>query len=382
MSFSRKIFNSVHSNKLIYNCCWEDPDCDKKLLNLGSESKVLMLTSAGCNALDYLIESVDRIHCVDLNYRQNAVLDLKLALFKNGDYNMLWEFFGDGKKNNAKDIYKNKLSDFLQPESKKFWDLKIKYFDGGLFRKTFYYRGASGILAWWVSRYLKSRPSLKKKIDQLLATEDLLAQKIIFKSLEKQLFSFPLNTIMNRLSVLALAGVPKSQFELVSSNGTEKTSDYLKDCFQKTFNNNPGAKNYFYQVYYYGKYTKESCPEYLKEENFEKIRGQIEKITFSTESINDYLKKSDIPFTHFVLLDHMDWLVANQPTILEEQWNLINSRSSKHSRVLFRSAAKDQSFLPKHVFNNFSFYPGVEDVQKNDRVGMYRYTGLAIKNPN
>lgn len=382
MSFSKKVFNSVHNNNLIYNCCWEDPACDKELLQLEDDSKILMLTSAGCNALDYLTENVDKIHCVDLNYRQNAVLDLKLALFKNGDYDLLWEFFGEGKKKNAKAVYKEKLSAHLQDESRKFWDKKIKYFDGGVFRKTFYYRGASGILAWWVSRYLKSRPGLKKKVDQLLSTEDLSEQKNLFESLEKQLFSFPLNTLMNRISVLALAGVPKSQFELVSSNGSENTSDYLKNCFQRTFKNNPGAKNYFYQVYFYGKYTKESCPEYLKEVNFEKISNQIDKITFSTESINDYLKRSKIPFTHFVLLDHMDWLVANQPTILDEQWNLISTQSSEDSKVLFRSAAKDQSFLPQHAFKNFSFFPGVEDVQKYDRVGMYRYTGLAIKNPN
>ena len=40
-----------------------------------------MITSAGCNALDYVLNSPERIDCVDLNPHQTALIDLKLAAF-------------------------------------------------------------------------------------------------------------------------------------------------------------------------------------------------------------------------------------------------------------------------------------------------------------
>ena len=39
-----------------------------------------MLTSAGCNALDYLLDGPAEIHAVDVNFRQNALLELKAAV--------------------------------------------------------------------------------------------------------------------------------------------------------------------------------------------------------------------------------------------------------------------------------------------------------------
>ncbi|TAE49008.1 MAG: DUF3419 family protein, partial [Cytophagales bacterium] len=52
-----KIFQNIHSNNLIYNTCWEDPRCDREMLQFKNDSKVVMITSAGCNALDYLLDS-------------------------------------------------------------------------------------------------------------------------------------------------------------------------------------------------------------------------------------------------------------------------------------------------------------------------------------
>ena len=76
------IFKNVHSSNLVYNICWEDPRCDRQVMNINEESKIVMITSAGCNALDYLLDNPAQIHCIDLNSRQNALVELKKALFK------------------------------------------------------------------------------------------------------------------------------------------------------------------------------------------------------------------------------------------------------------------------------------------------------------
>jgi S-adenosylmethionine-diacylglycerol 3-amino-3-carboxypropyl transferase len=90
------LFKTVHSRSLIYNTSWEDPRIDRQLLELEPQSRVVMLTSAGCNTLDYLLDSPQEIHAIDVNPRQNALLQLKLALIERGEFNDLFAMFGHG----------------------------------------------------------------------------------------------------------------------------------------------------------------------------------------------------------------------------------------------------------------------------------------------
>ena len=91
----QKIFNTLYSRSLVYNTCWEDPRLDRRLLELTPDSRVAVITSAGDNALDYLLDDPARVDCVDVNFRQNALLELKRALFTNASFEELYAFFGE-----------------------------------------------------------------------------------------------------------------------------------------------------------------------------------------------------------------------------------------------------------------------------------------------
>ena len=47
----QRLFDVIYSRNLVYNACWEDPAVDRQALRLGPEDSVLVITSAGCNAL-------------------------------------------------------------------------------------------------------------------------------------------------------------------------------------------------------------------------------------------------------------------------------------------------------------------------------------------
>ena len=144
---AQEFFNVIHHNRLVYNACWEDPKIDRQLLNLDPTSKLVVITSAGCNVLDYLLDSPKEIHAVDVNYRQNALLELKLALFARRDFRDLFSLFGLGGCEDYQKIY-HAVRDFLSPAAQDFWDKKINYFSGRGLRKSFYWRGAAGDFAW------------------------------------------------------------------------------------------------------------------------------------------------------------------------------------------------------------------------------------------
>ena len=49
--FDQKLFDALYSRSLVYNTCWEDPAVDRQALELCSDDRVLVITSAGCNVL-------------------------------------------------------------------------------------------------------------------------------------------------------------------------------------------------------------------------------------------------------------------------------------------------------------------------------------------
>ncbi len=46
-----QVFKVVHGHNLVYNTCWEDPRLDHQAMKLTADDTVLVITSAGCNAL-------------------------------------------------------------------------------------------------------------------------------------------------------------------------------------------------------------------------------------------------------------------------------------------------------------------------------------------
>ena len=77
------------------------------------------------------------------------------------------------------------------------------------------------------------------------------------------------------------------------------------------------------------------------------------------------------PFTAFVLLDHMDWLVR-EPHLLTEEWEQIFASAAPGARVIFRSGGPDERFLPLSVLRRLYFDRERADrLHRQDRVGTY-----------
>src|SRR5436305_13123298 len=94
---SARMFNLVHRHNLVYNTCWEDPRLDREALAVGPDDTIMVITSAGCNALDYALLNPRQIVAVDMNPRQNALLDLKMAGIRHLDYDTFFSLFREGR---------------------------------------------------------------------------------------------------------------------------------------------------------------------------------------------------------------------------------------------------------------------------------------------
>ncbi len=366
------VFHHVHGGQLIYNTCWEDPRIDRNLLQLRPDSCVVMITSAGCNAFDYLLDDPAEIHAVDVNFRQNALLELKRALIRRGDFADLFELFGIGSHERYKPLYRTVRS-ALPAYAREFWDRKISFFDPGSVRKSFYYHGAAGSAAWLLGGALfRAKPNIKNFAFCLLDADTPAQQREIYALLEPKIWGRLSNWLIRQRIVMTLLGVPGPQIALIESHYPGGLAAYVKDKLRHVMTGLPARENYFWRVYITGSYTTTCCPNYLRAENLPTLAARAARIHAHTCTVTEFLRRNPGVYSHYVLLDHQDWLAWHDPAALREEWDLILANSRPGTKILMRSAGLDLDFVPGAIRERLRFFPGMTDgLHTTDRVGTY-----------
>ncbi|MEI6077752.1 MAG: BtaA family protein [Verrucomicrobiota bacterium] len=366
------VFHHVHGGNLIYNTSWEDPRIDRQLMQLDGSSRVVMITSAGCNVLDYLLDGPAEIHAVDVNFRQNALLELKLAMIRRGHFGDFFEMFGIGSHGDYRKIYRS-LQRELPDFARRFWDKKINFFDPGGLKKSFYYHGTAGMAAWMLGAALfKSKPNIKNFAFCLLDADSIAQQREVYALLESKIWGDLSNWLIRQQLVMTLLGVPRPQVKLIDAHYPGGLGSYIKDKLRHVMSELPAAENYFWRVYVTGSYTMACCPNYLRSQNQSTLASLSSRIHTHTTSVTGFLKKHPGSYTHYVLLDHQDWLAWHDPKALREEWELIFANSRPGTKILMRSAGLDLSFVPADILARLRFFPELTGpLHKLDRVGTY-----------
>lgn len=339
---SRQLFKQVHSRNLVYNTCWEDPRCDRVAMEIAPKHDILMITSAGCNALDYVLDEPSHIYCVDVNPRQNALLELKKAAIRRLDHDTFFKMFGEGRLPEASAVYHEKLRADLPEEAQAYWDRKIHYFTRG---RSFYFRGTTGFFARLANFYINFRKA-RGAIENVFRLHTVEEREQAYNGYIKQLiWTDFVRRLMGYDSTLSLLGVPKPQRQQIEQNYQGGVPQFVEDSLAAVFTRIPPQDNYFWWLYLFGYYTRDCCPEYLREENFERLKALVDRITTHTTSVLEFLNAHPGGIDRFVLLDHMDWLATYGKPILEAEWQAIANHAAPEARILWRSAAMEVDFV-------------------------------------
>ena len=344
--WSKNLFNFVHGNNLVYNTCWEDPRLDRIALNIGSEDRIAMITSAGCNALDYALDEPEAIYCIDVNPRQNHLLNLKIAGIKALDFETFFQIFGTGSHPEFEAILNDQLADHLSDDALKYWRKNSNYFTCSRWRPTFYFYGTSGLVARLMGHYLDLR-AVKDSMASLWNTTTIEQQQAIYDDYIKDtLWTEWMTWISKKEITMSLLGVPKAQLAQVQNEYSGGMAKFIQDCVESVFTKVPLRDNYFWWLYFSGSYLKDRCPEYLKESNFNKLKaGLVDRVSTSTMTLVEFFKQTQKPISKFVLLDHMDWLYDNNRKVLHQEWQGIVDASRDNSQVIWRSAGLMNDFV-------------------------------------
>ena len=373
-----KLFEHVHGSNLIYNCAWEDPRIDRELMQLNADSHVVMITSVGCNSLDYLLDNPAQIHAIDVNHRQNALLELKMALIQRNEFDDLFEMFGIGSHMDYTAIYQSVRAQ-LSESAQGFWDRRIGFFNPKSLKKSFYYHGTSGVAAWVMGNALfRLRPNIKNFAVCLLDAKSLEEQRQAYELIEGEIWGKFTNWLIRQPALMTLLGVPRPQIKLIEDSYPGGLTGYVKDKLKHVMTELPIEDNYFWRVYITGSYTLNCCPNYLRSENQGVLRERMDRLKPYTGTVANFLRENPGSYSHYVLLDHQDWLAWNDPVALREEWDLILANSRPGTKILMRSAGLDLSFVPDEIRARLRFQPErTEAMHQLDRVGTYGSTHFA-----
>ena len=393
------------NDEYIYAFTWEDTRVDARLLNLGSEDKVIAITSAGDNILSYLTQGPARVHAVDLNPTQNHLLELKAASYVALEYEDFWKIFGDGKHPNFRDILISKLSPHLSSRAFQYWLKNTHVFQNSR-GYGLYDTGGSrhAIRAFhWIARLFGLQTAVKK----MLEAKTLIEQREIWRNKIRPalLSKLVCNLVVSHESFLWSAlGVPKNQLAMIEADHAESDAvrgpnptakntrshaiwNYMVNTLDPMAEDTHIASdNPYYHVCLAGKFSRKCHPDYLSPQSHVKLSrpGALDGLRIHTDEFEEIISRiSPGTLTVAVIMDSMDWFDNGSPAAAAQVRNL-NRALRMGGRVLLRSSALSPWYI--EVFKAHGFMARRHGARIDgaciDRVNMYASCWLCTKAEN
>ncbi|KAJ9461457.1 Ubiquinone/menaquinone biosynthesis C-methyltransferase UbiE [Diplonema papillatum] len=345
----------------IYNQSWEDPKVDVKHYRLDKGSRICMLTTGGDNVLDYLIEDPEYIDTFDMNEHQNYLLDMKLACVKALEYEDAFAILARQDYETFTRLYPT-IRKQLGEMSRIWWDgnqhrMKNWHLSGSC---KLCANGAIGILktlgCWGMIEEIQGMEN--PTLDNQRAIYAKYRSKVQFAA---RMFQKAINYF------ISAAGVPERQYCMY-----DERDSFIPDLLDYLLQNTLLlADNYFYSSYVVDGWTEQSCPRYLKKENFAAVKARADRVRIITAMLTDgvQLPEARRNYTRFVLLDHQDWLTEEQ---IAKSWNVLSQVGAPGALVGYRS----YGVLPFGCLSNLKFLVKGQigrstPNEYSDRVGMY-----------
>ncbi|MDQ3219668.1 MAG: BtaA family protein [Acidobacteriota bacterium] len=379
----QKLF-AVWFDAFVYNQIWEDPRVDLQALELHTDSRVLTISSGGCNALNYLVENPESITAVDLNRHHIFLINLKVAALKFlPTHEDFFAFFGYGKHANAVELYETFLVPNLDKKTRAFWESnsftgrlvngrRIDFFkSGGLYshsRNGYFLRFFHKF-----SRLFGCRPEEMIKAKTLEEQEKLYA-----KYVEPFFNNFAIKAIGRLPVTLFGLGIPPQQYDELKKDLAEGKTiiDVYRERAKRLACDFPISENYFAWQAFARRYDTEgriAVPEYLKSENYEALKAVAEKLRTKIGSATDEISQNPgNTFNRFVLLDAQDWMNTEAMT---ELWSAIAEKAESGSRIIFRTASAFspvETNLPPVLRSKFLYEKELSaSLFKQDRASIY-----------
>jgi len=273
--------DQVNLYKLIFTLNWEDPEMDRKALNIRPGDAMMTITSGGCNTLAFLLQNPAVIHTIDINPSQSHVIELKIEAMKLLDFKEYLSFVGLEPSENRLKIYSD-IRKRLSKAAADFWD-----YNSAIINNGFLVNGRYERFVKLVGRFIRLIQG-SRRINDLFIERSLTDQRIFY---EKEWNTWRTRTIFNLFfnkHILARRGLKADYFTFDDGSNTFAESFFRR--FSKVLRDVPVSGNYFLHLYLKGCYKSiHELPDYLLENNYEIIRSRLDRIHIVTGDAKKWL---------------------------------------------------------------------------------------------
>jgi S-adenosylmethionine-diacylglycerol 3-amino-3-carboxypropyl transferase len=375
-----RVFN-LSFGGFVYNQIWEDPDVDAEALRLDADSRVMTISSGGCNVLNYLTHGVASVDAVDLNANHLHLLKLKIqGLSRFPAHDDFFAFFGNARNPENVRRYETYIRPHLDEHDRHHWEggelrkrlkrERFRYFERGLWKYS-----SMGTFLSFMHRVARQRG---RDPSRILACRSLAEQEAVFAREIAPFFELRLVKGMCKLPFLLHGiGVPPRQYETFKNEAAAgSVLEEYRIRIKRLACQFPIQSNYFAWQAFGRRYdvkNRRAIPAYLRAANFSALKANIGRVKTHLTSLTGFLAtRAPSSLNCFVMLDAQDWMTADQINAL---WRQIHRTGQPGTRIIFRSGASAspvEAALGPELKARFTYHQSLsKELFKKDRSAIY-----------
>lgn len=302
--FRKRVLMSTFNDAIRYSNCWEDAEIILKALNIKEKGVYLSISSAGDNALSILTKNPNLVLAIDENLAQIACIEIRKVLFQYLSYDEVLSFMGIKESTQRIFTYK-KLCKFLSAEVRSFWDKNLSFISKGIIHsgkvENYFH-----LFRKWIMPLIMSKNKWQELIREKSESER-------FDFYNKKIDSWKWNLFLDIIFCpIALKKLDLNRDSHYLKKRTKSISKEVKERIKYALTALPTHNNPYLEYIITGNFCN-SLPFFLRNENFEKIRENIDKLVIFKGTLKEALKKnSKIIFDGFNLSDIFEYMSYNQ----------------------------------------------------------------------
>ena len=294
-------------NLIRYSQVWEDADLLIDALGIKEGDIVLSIASAGDNAFALLAQNPKKVYGVDLNFEQIACCELRKAMYRQLNHKDHLTFGGvvRGEMDRASVLKNLELPQNIEA----YWEHNITLIEKGFmtqgkFEKYFkLFRERALPLVHTHHRIDNLVTS--KNADERRNFYDRVWNNRRWKMMFKLFFS---RFVMGRL------GRDKEFFKFVEGSVADRILARSKHALSEL----DTSQNPYLQFILYGEYFN-AFPYSLREENYDRIKNNLDKIEFHRASVEEFIDNFDSKIDAFNLSDIFEYMTPESMDRIYEE---------------------------------------------------------------
>jgi S-adenosylmethionine-diacylglycerol 3-amino-3-carboxypropyl transferase len=321
-------------SEIRYAQVWEDADILLEGLDIQPGHVCVSIASAGDNALAMLTRDPAQVVALDLNPAQLACLELRVAAYRALTYPELLELVGSRPSTRRAALY-SRCRRVLTADTQAFWDARAAAIESGI--------GGAGKFERYFALFRQRVLPLvhsRRRVDQLLMPRDRAGRETFYESqwdtwrwrlMFRMFFS---RTVMGRF------GRHPEFFRYVEADVASQILERTRHALTAL---DPADNPYVHWILT-GTHGS-ALPAALREEHFDRIRHNLDRLTWRCQPIEEYLQSRDAPRVdrynlsdvfEYVSLDHYHRLLealvaAARPSARLAYWNMLAPRRRPES---------------------------------------------------